>query len=382
MNAPRLSMDATLHPTMPLRAGASLLVDDSLSLINRTGAHLIAKDLVEHLGARAKVRRWRLFGAHLPEGLPRKLLARLMLKEMAWLVDKPAWPWPDVPHAMRLFLDPLYVMRSRLTADDIVLCHDIGPVTHGGLYDAGTVDWYTRAYEKIVRCKPGMVFVSHSSQAAFIARFGSDFRLLYSIPLYVRNASVDGAAEPIAGIGKPFLLSVGALEKRKNHRTTMAAFETSGLADAGVTLVICGSRGDEAAAVAEQAARTRGVVLPGYVSDGQLRWLYREALAFVLPSRLEGFGMPALEAAQYGLIPIVSRDGALNEAIGGLGLAVDAESPAEIAQAMRRVDALSQEERSAWGARLVGFSQLATRDKFIQHWERLLSTELDAYAHR
>ncbi|HJV96094.1 MAG TPA: glycosyltransferase, partial [Albitalea sp.] len=306
----------------------------------------------------------------------------LMLKEMAWLADKPEWPWPDVPHALRLFLDPLYVMRSPLSADDIVLCHDIGPVTHRALYDAGTIDWYGRAYEKIVRCRPGMVFVSHSSQAAFIARFGTDFRFLHTIPLYVRNASVDGAVQPVPGIGKPFLLSVGALERRKNHRTTMAAFQASGLAEAGVTLVICGSRSDDAAAVAEQAARTPGVVLPGYVSDAQLRWLYREALAFVLPSRLEGFGMPALEAAQYGLIPIVSRDGALNEAIGGLGIAVDAESPAEIAQAMRRVHALGYPERAAWGERLIGFSQLATRDKFIQHWERLLSTELEAYAHR
>ncbi|HEY2927880.1 glycosyltransferase [Piscinibacter sp.] len=359
----------------------SLLIDDSLSLINRTGAHFIAKDLVQHFGSRGAVRRWRMFGRRMPDGLPRKLLARLMLKEMHWLGQASAWPWPDVPHAIRLFLDPLYVMRSRLTANDIVLCHDIGPVTHPAIYDAGTVEWYSRVYEKLVRCKPGMVFVSRSSQAAFASRFGLDFRFQHSIPLYVRNASVDGPMEAVDGITKPFFLSVGALEKRKNHRTTMAAFELSRLADAGVSLVICGSRGDEAVQVAQQAARTPGVRLPGYVSDAQLRWLYHEALAFVLPSRLEGFGMPALEAAQYGLIPIVSRDGALNEAIGGLGLAVDAESPDDIAQALQRVHGLGTDEREAWQARLTAFSQQATRDKFIYQWERLLSAELASHAH-
>lgn len=357
-----------------------LLIDDSLSLINRTGAHFIARDLVTHFAARAHVRRWRLFGDAWPEGLPRKLLARAMLAEMRWLGERAGARWPGGDDARRLFLDPLYVRRSALSADDVVLCHDLGPLTHAGLYAPETVTWYRQAYERIAQVRPGLVFVSETSRRVFEQHFGRGFRFLHTIPLYVRAASADGPADPVPGIARPFFLTVGALEHRKNHRTTIEAYARSGLAAAGVSHVICGSRGDDAAGVAEQVARTPGMHLPGYVSDAQLRWLYREAEAFVLPSRLEGFGMPALEAALHGLIPILSRDSALNEAVGGLGLPVGTEAPDEIAAAMQRVHALPEAERAAWRARLVAHARSATRERFLQRWDRLISAELSTQA--
>jgi glycosyltransferase involved in cell wall biosynthesis len=357
------------------QAGRRLLIDDSLSLVNRTGAHFIAKDLVGHFGDGALVRRWRLFGAQMPRQLLRKLLARAMLLELRWLGARPAARWPERGDALRLFLDPLYVLRAELDASDIVLCHDIGPLTHAELYLAQTVRWYQAAYRRIRKRRPGLVFVSETSQAAFAARFGRDFRFMRSIPLYVRAETDGGAQEAMPGITPPFLLSVGALERRKNHAATLRAFALSGLAGAGVGLVLCGSRGDATAQVEEQVAQTRGAVLPGYVSDAQLRWLYRQASAFVLPSLLEGFGMPALEAARHGLIPIVSGDSALNEAVGGLGLAVDPHSPAQIAQAMRQVHALPAPERAAWQQRLREHARGATRERFLQQWEALIRSE-------
>ena len=356
-----------------------LLIDDSRSLVNRTGAHFIAKDLVGHFGGRALVRRWRSFGPALPPELLRKLLARAMLREIAWLGARAVARWPERGRTLRLFLDPLYVLRTALDPADIVLCHDIGPLTHTHLYTAQTVHWYEAAYRRIVERRPGLVFVSRTSQAAFSARFGTGFRFLHSIPLYVRAESDGGPETPVPGIAAPFLLSVGALERRKNHTATLRAFALSGLADAGVTLVLCGSRGDAADEVEQQVARTRGAVLPGYVSDAQLRWLYRHASAFVLPSLLEGIGMPALEAAQHGLIPIVSGDSALNEAVGGLGLTVDPHAPEQIAQAMRRVHALAGDERAAWQQRLREHARGATRARFLARWDALIDTELQSH---
>jgi glycosyltransferase involved in cell wall biosynthesis len=44
----------------------------------------------------------------------------------------------------------------------------------------------------------------------------------------------------------------------------------------------------------------------GHVSDAELHALYAGALAVVLPSRLEGYGLPPREAAVYGTPSIVS----------------------------------------------------------------------------
>ena len=57
----------------------------------------------------------------------------------------------------------------------------------------------------------------------------------------------------------------------------------------------------------------------GYVKDEELLKLYRDAAAFVFPSRFEGFGLPPLEAIQAGC-PVVSSDAAaLPEVLGEQG---------------------------------------------------------------
>jgi glycosyltransferase involved in cell wall biosynthesis len=356
----------------------SLLIDDSLSLINRTGAHYVAKDLVERFGTGSLVRRWRRFGTALPAPLLRKLLGRLMLKEMAWLGDRHIGVWPERPRVLRLYLDPLYVLRARLQASDIVLCHDIGPITLAALYPPPVVEQYRRAYAKLCLAQPGMVFVSRASRTAFIDEFGENFRFLRCIPLYVRAASAQGPDRPMADVTPPFLLSVAALERRKNHLRTIAAFARSGLAERGVSLVICGARGDATDSITQLAASTSRVRMAGYVSDAQLRWLYRNATGFVLPSLLEGFGLPALEASLYGLIPIVSKDSALNEAVGGLGLAVDADDVDEIAAAMRHLIDLDPQARRWRGGLLMAHARGATYERFIDAWARLLTEELDS----
>jgi glycosyltransferase involved in cell wall biosynthesis len=355
-----------------------LLIDCSLSLINQTGAHHIALDLTKTFGEQAVLRRWRLLGSKLPAGITRKVLGRLMLREITILgtSDKFLWPEPKEKPLKRLFLDPLYVNRSNLERSDIVLCHDIGPVSHPELYGPGTKDSYQKAYAKITAARPGIVFVSQASQRAFEARFGLDFRFLRTIPLYVRAGSLNGESEPVAGVQRPFFLTVGALETRKNQLTAIEAFERSGFAGQGISYILCGARGAGAEQIEAKAAQTPGVRVSGYVSDAQLRWLYKEASAFVLPSLLEGFGMPALEAARAGLIPIVSRESALSEAVSGLGVEVDPNSASDIGTAMESVLALNDQARNERRRALVTHAETATREKFLAEWKNLMSAEL------
>jgi glycosyltransferase involved in cell wall biosynthesis len=359
-------------------SGTRLLLDCSLSLINRTGAHYMSEDLSLAFGSKGIVRRWRLLNQRLPTGLTRKIFGRLMLQEITRLgtSSRFLWPEPKSVKLKRLFMDPLYVSRSRLESSDIVLCHDVGPVSHPELYGSQTVRAYEKAYHKIARAQPGMVFVSNASRLAFEARFGTDFRFLRAISLYVRGGSLGGSSEPVPGVQRPFFLTVGALETRKNHRAAIEAFEQRGFAQRGVSHILCGARGAGAEEIIASAARTPGVKLLGYVSDAQLRWLYQEASAFVLPSLLEGFGMPALEAAFYGLIPIISRESALSEAVSGVAMEVDPVSVPDIGQAMEVALALNEERRKEWKNALIAHAQSATRERFLGEWEELITTEL------
>jgi glycosyltransferase involved in cell wall biosynthesis len=358
--------------------GTRLLLDCSLSLINRTGAHYMSEDLSLAFGSKGIVRRWRLLNQQLPTGLTRKIFGRLMLQEITLLgtSSRFLWPEPKSVKLKRLFMDPLYVSRSRLGSSDIVLCHDVGPISHPELYDSQTVRAYEKAYSRIARAQPGMVFVSNASRLAFEARFGTGFRFLKAISLYVRGGSLAGSSEPIPGIQRPFFLTVGALETRKNHCAAIEAFEQCGFSQRGVSYILCGARGAGADEIIASAARTPGVKLLGYVSDAQLRWLYQEASAFVLPSLLEGFGMPALEAAFYGLVPILSRESALSEAVNGVAIEVDPLSVPDIGQAMEAALALNEEKRKEWKNALIAHAKSATRERFLGEWEELITSEL------
>ncbi len=73
-----------------------------------------------------------------------------------------------------------------------------------------------------------------------------------------------------------------------------------------------------------QAGVARAVPHPG---DGELVELYRRAFALLMPSRNEGFGLPALEAMACGCPVVAASAGALPEVCGGAAILLDPDDP-------------------------------------------------------
>jgi glycosyltransferase involved in cell wall biosynthesis len=350
------------------------VADFSLALINRTGAYYVCRDVLERLPEFfVATRYWRSFLKREPKGLVRRLLGQAMLFELNHVRfgDRLSRPCHGVS---TLFLDPVYVMRSCLSKLDIVLCHDVGPVTKPELFDPKTTELYRAAYSKIQWAKPGMVFVSEASRSDFVLWFGDEFRFLKVIPLYVRAGTESGEGKAPTEIESPFLLTVAALEIRKNHRRTIEAFARSGLHERGYSYVLCGPRGNSAREVETMARSTPGVHVLGYRSDAELRWLYRNAAGFVLPSLLEGFGLPALEAGRHGLVSIINAAGAQAEAVGEGAIMVDPTSAAAIAEGMRQVVEMPEGERSRRIGLVRERAAALSVERYIAQWSELLAS--------
>lgn len=135
--------------------------------------------------------------------------------------------------------------------------------------------------------------------------------------------------------GFPYVLYVGNFRPHKNLHRLFLAFR--GLQYPGLRLLLAGTPNPEIATrLDEVGIRNRSTFL-GALSDSELACAYRGALFLVLPSLIEGFGLPALEALACGTPVVVSRSTALPEVVGEAGIFVDPLDVEDIRRGMERV---------------------------------------------
>lgn len=146
------------------------------------------------------------------------------------------------------------------------------------------------------------------------------------------------AAHGIADL--PFVLAANRLEPRKNLPRLVRSFIALARDKSAppCVLVLAGDdRWDPSSLFTSPEDRDlarRKIVLIGRVSDDDLAALYSSASAFVFPSLLEGFGLPALEAMQCGAPVITSNTSSLPEVVGDAGVLVDPRDEGAITSAM------------------------------------------------
>jgi glycosyltransferase involved in cell wall biosynthesis len=122
------------------------------------------------------------------------------------------------------------------------------------------------------------------------------------------RSDADGAAA-----SRPFFLFAGALEPRKAPDVLADAFRRARSDGLDADLVVVGT-GRLAPVVTGP-----GVRIAGRVSRAELTSLYRDALALVLPSHVEGFGLTPVEALAEGTPVIASDLPAVREVLGARG---------------------------------------------------------------
>lgn len=138
------------------------------------------------------------------------------------------------------------------------------------------------------------------------------------------------------GITKPFIMTVGRLEAKKNTARLVAAFNLVKKRH-NIQLVLAGRPGygyEAVAAALSESPFREDIVIPGYLTAANLTSLLGSAELFIFPSVYEGFGIPVLEAMAAGAPVVASRAGALSEVAGAAARYFDAESAADLARAI------------------------------------------------
>src|SRR5579859_6305186 len=140
-------------------------------------------------------------------------------------------------------------------------------------------------------------------------------------------------------IAKPFVLSVGDIQPRKNQIGLIRAFAKLVRAYPQLkhNLVLAGKEtwfADRVREAAKESGVGERIRFFGFVSDSDLLQFYNACEAFVFPSFYEGFGLPALEAMACGRAVVCSNTSALPEVVDGAALLFDPYAVDEMVRAI------------------------------------------------
>jgi glycosyltransferase involved in cell wall biosynthesis len=189
-------------------------------------------------------------------------------------------------------------------------------------------------------------------------------------------ASDQDSAETLErlGVARPYVLSVGTQEPRKNLERLVRAYRQVA-PDVPHALVLAGAPGWRTEALEAELTRPGPgtIVRTGSVSGGDLDVLYRGADIFAYPSLYEGFGLPVLEAMARGVPTLASNVSSLPQVAGDAALLVDPTDVSEIAEGLAR---LLTETGLADDLRHRGLQRAATFT-----WAATARATLDVYRH-
>lgn len=232
-----------------------------------------------------------------------------------------------------------------------------------------------------------IVTVSNDARGQIAAAFGLDAAAIAVVSegpdagfrvctdeLAIRDIRVRYGLPPAARL----ILYVGGISPHKNLQALLrAAAQVREHAADDWHLVLVGDyKGDsflgcynELTALVESLGLEARVTFTGYVPDEDLVLLYNTSTMLALPSKGEGFGLPALEAMACGLPVVASDRNSLPEVLGGAGLLFDPDNDASIAARIVEVlrnPALHAELRERGLERAKAYTWAAGADTMVQ----------------
>lgn len=362
-------------------------IDFTPAIQQQAGIGRYTRELVRALSRLDSANRYVLFqasrGAKVPAGpWPDNFRVRSIPLTDRWLAI--LWQRLRLPltvetftGAVDIFHSPDFVLPPVRRARTVLTVHDLSFLTTPQTSEPGLRAYLSGAVPRAVARADHILADSRSTKRDLVTHLNAD-----PDRITVVHPGVDPRFRPLEepaitefraryGLDRPFGLSVGTLQPRKNYPTLIEAFARLRRGEArriegslakelaprlasplrktsDVELVIAGGRGWLYQEIFETVDRLRmgdRVRFLGLVRDEDLPALYNAAEVLAMPSLYEGFGLPVLEALACGTPVVTSDVSSLPEVAGDAALLVSPHDVEGISQALQR--ALNDQELRA-----------------------------------
>jgi len=218
-----------------------------------------------------------------------------------------------------------------------VFIYDLIPITHNIFVEPVSGGIFKERILQILALSDFAMAISDfvaKSLRTFVRReIGRDLPI-HAVPLaqeIVETSDHQAVGSAVRAVSdRPFILSVGTIEGRKNHiylfRMWQRMIATYGEA-ATPTLVIVGRwswRVEEFRQMLSETHYLDGkIVVLSHVADSELSYLYNKCLLTIFPSLVEGWGLPVGESLAHGKVCIASNTTSIPEVGGNFAEYVD-----------------------------------------------------------
>lgn len=217
-----------------------------------------------------------------------------------------------------------FILSKGIPCAKILTIHDLIPLIYPKWY-GNQFEYYDVSIRRCAREADKIIAVSECTKRDIVERYGiasNKIEVVYNGLSPKKLFADDAASESVPKLERTnFIFSVSGLGPHKNQGGLAEAFllYKKRHPESDVKLVLTGPvRKYEV--VREILSRNQDaaehVVFTGFVSDEQLIWLYRKAMAFIYVSYYEGFGLPILEALSVGKA-VICADAASMPEVGG-----------------------------------------------------------------
>lgn len=246
---------------------------------------------------------------------------------------------PDLVHFTMTQQPLLYFGKIVTTTHDLTMLRFTRPGRHSRLFHFIRMRLYRFMFWWSHR-KSKAIIVPSQFVADDLAKLQPFTRPKITVTYEASEPPIGARAEPVPEVGKEFIFHSGSPFPHKNIERLVQAFELLAPSHPKLQLVLVGKMEHYFSKLAKKIAKSEyaeRIILPGFVTEGQLKWLHQNAKAYILPSLSEGFGLPGLEAMAHGCPLISSNATCMPEVYGNAALFFNPTDVDDMAMKIERV---------------------------------------------